>query len=216
MHGLKALSTMNYDDLCDLNGHINAKLMFKPKGLTHENMSSLEPVLFEKLNNNIKLSLSVFWVTTFFQFASTKTALQILLQYVHNFEDILTTVCSKLGDDNDINHKSYDIRQCVLMYSALLKLCTDDLIDCKSQINQLTTQFNHILTTLDQTKDNPKCTKRGMIHSLFNFLFGNVNCSADIESIKNNMVIKRKPRCPQYPNTENIQFFKSNLCRNKH
>ena len=43
----------------------------------------------------------------------------------------------------------------------------------KSQINQLTTQVNHILTTLDETKDtNPKHGKRGVIHSflLISFL----------------------------------------------
>ena len=48
-------------------------------------------------------------------------------------------------------------------------------------------QLNHIFTTLDQT--NPKCTKRGIIHSLFNFLFGNLNSSTDIEFLKNNMTI---------------------------
>ena len=71
------------------------------------------------------------------------------------------------------------------MYSALLKLCTDELADCKSQINQLTTQVNYILTTLNQTKDtNPKHNRRCVIHSLFNFLFGDPNGSADIEPIK--------------------------------
>ena len=75
------------------------------------------------------------------------------------------------------------------MYSLLLKLCMDELTNCKSQINWLTTQVNCILTTLDHTKDtNPKCTKRGVIHSLFNFLFVNLNSSADIETIKNNMM----------------------------
>ena len=54
----------------------------------------------------------------------------------------------------------------------------------------MTTQFNDISTTLDQTRDaNPKYTKRGIIHSLFNFLFGDLISSADIESIKNNMAI---------------------------
>ena len=132
----------------------------------------------------------MFKVTTFFQFASTKTTLQILFLYTHDFEDNLTILYSKLVNDNDIDYKSYDARQCVLMYSALLKLCTDELTDCKSQIKQLTTQANHILTTLDQTNNtNPKHAKRGIIHSLFNFLFCNPNSSADIESIKNNMAI---------------------------
>ena len=72
---------MNISELPDLNGHINMKLMSKPEGPTHMNNYALEPVLFEKLHN-IKLLHSVFRVTTFFQFASTKPALQILLQYI--------------------------------------------------------------------------------------------------------------------------------------
>ena len=121
----------------------------------------------------------MFRVTTIFQLASTKTALQILLQYSHDFEANLTTPYSKLVNNNDIDHKLK-----MFAYSALLKLFKDELTDCKSQINQLTSQINFILTTLDQTKDtNPKCTKRGIIHSLFNVLFGNPN-SSDIESIK--------------------------------
>ena len=141
VHGFKSPGTKNVDDCLYLNGYINTKLMFKPKSHTHENTTLLEPILFEKLNN-IKLLYSVFRIPTFF--TSTKTALQILLQYTHEFKDNLTTLYSKLVDENDIDHNSYDVRQCVLMYSALLKLCTDERIDCKSQIHQLTTQFDCI------------------------------------------------------------------------
>ena len=138
--------------------------MFKPKGPTCKNTFSLEPVLFEELHN-IKLSHSVFRVTTFFQFASSQTALQILLQYSYDFEANLTTLISKLVDENDIDHKAYNIRQWVLMYSTLQTLCKDELIDCKFQINQLTTQVNCILTILHQKKDiKPKCTKCSIIH----------------------------------------------------
>ena len=79
------------------------------------------------------------------------------------------------------------MRQCILTYSALLKLCSDELVDCKLQIMQLTSQINNIFATLDQT--GPKCAKRGIIHSLFNFLFGNPNSSEEINAIKNNMAI---------------------------
>ena len=76
---------------------------------------------------------------------------------------------SKLVNNNDLTHKSYDVRQHVLMYSSLLKLCRDELTDCKSQITQLTTQVNHIFTTLDET--NPKCAKRGKYtHNLISCL----------------------------------------------
>ena len=104
----------------------------------------------------------MFRVTTFFQFTSTKTALQILLQYVHDFKDNVTILYSKLVNNNDLDHTSYDVRQHILMYSALLKLYTDELTDFKSQITQLTTEVNHIFTTLDQS--NPKCAKIGIIN----------------------------------------------------
>ena len=133
------------------------------------NYSALEPVLFEKLHN-IKLSHSVFRVITFFQFKSTKAALEILLHYTHDFDENLKTLYSKLVTNNDCNHKSYDVRQNLIRYLALLKSCTDELADCKLQIIQLTTQMNNIFATLDQP--GPKSTKRGIIHSLFHSLFG--------------------------------------------
>ena len=130
----------------------------------------------------------MFRVTTFFQLTSTKSILQILPQFAHDFKDNLTTLYSKLVDDNNIDHKSYDVKQCVITYSVLLKLNMDELTDCKSKINQLINQFNCILTNLDQIEDtNPKRTKNGVIHSLLNLLFGDLNSLADIESIKNNM-----------------------------
>ena len=92
---------------------------------------------------------------------------------MHDFVDNLTILYSKLFPNNDLDHKSNEVRQHVLTYSALLKLCTDELTDCKSQNTQLTTQVNHIFATLDQTSS--KHAKRGIIHSLLNFLFGNPN-----------------------------------------
>ena len=181
---LQAPSTMNVSELLDINGHIKTKLMSKPEGPTHMYNSTLEPVLFEKLHN-IKLSHSVFKVTTFFQFKSTKAALEILLQHMHDFKENLKTLY--LVTNNKLDHKSYDVRQHVLACLALLKLCTGELTDCKSQIAQLTTQVNNTSSTLDQT--NPKCAKRGIIHSLLNFIFGDPNSSAEINTVKNNMAI---------------------------
>ena len=63
------------------------------EGPTCMNNFALEPVLFEKLHN-IKLSCSVFRVATFFQFESTKAALEILLHYVHDFKENLKTLWS--------------------------------------------------------------------------------------------------------------------------
>ena len=74
------------------------------------NYSSMEPVLFEKLNN-IKLSHSVFRVTTFFQFDSTNPALNIPLGYAHDLNENLKTFYSKLVMNNNYDHKSYDVRQ---------------------------------------------------------------------------------------------------------
>ena len=59
--------------------------MPKSENQSHINYSSLEPVLFGKFHN-IKLSQSVFRVTTFFQFDSMTAALSILLHYTHDFD----------------------------------------------------------------------------------------------------------------------------------
>ena len=55
---------------------------------------------------------------------------------------------------------------------------------------QLTSQLDNIFATLHLS--NPKCTKRCIIHSLFNFLFGNSNHAKEIEAIKNNMAILKE------------------------
>ena len=53
-----------------------------------------------------------------------------------------------------------------------------------------TTQVDNMFTTLDQS--NPKCTKRGIIHSLLNFIFGSSNSAEEIEAIKNKMAILKE------------------------
>ena len=63
---------------------------------------------------------------------------------MHDFEKNLKTLYSKFVTNNDFYHKSYGVIQHVLTYLALLKLCTDELADCKTQIMQLTTQINSI------------------------------------------------------------------------
>ena len=35
---------------------------------------------------------------------------------MHDFEENLKTVYSKLVTNNDFDHKSYDVRQCILKY----------------------------------------------------------------------------------------------------
>ena len=163
MKGFKSPSNMNISELLDLNGHNKANQMSKSENQSCMNYSSLEPVLFEKLQN-IKLSRSVFRVTTLFQFDSTKDALSFLLQYAHDFDENLKKLYSRLVTNNDFHHKSHDVRQCILTYLALLKLCFDEHMDCKFQIIQLTSQINNIFATLDQT--GSKCTKRSIIHSI--------------------------------------------------
>ena len=98
-----------------------------------------------------------------------KATLSILLHYMHDFDEILETRYSKIVTNNDLEHQSYNARQHILFYLALIKLCSDELTDCKIQIAQLTSQVDNIFATLDES--NPKYTKRGIIHPLFNFLF---------------------------------------------
>ena len=74
------------------------------------NFSSMEPVLFEKLHN-INLSHSIFRVTTFSQFDSIKSVLNILLKYAQDSDKNLKTLYSKLVTNNKYDHKSYDANQ---------------------------------------------------------------------------------------------------------
>ena len=186
VQGFKAPSNMNVSECLDLISHINTKPMSKPQNQSCLSYYALEPVLFEKLHN-IKLSHLLFRVTNSFQLDSTKAAVEIVLKYAHDFDENMKALYSKLVINKDFDHKSSDIRQCALTYLALLKLCTDECADCKSQITQLTTQINNIFATLDQT--GPESAKRGIIHSLFNFSFGDPNSSAEINAIKNYMTI---------------------------
>ena len=146
----------------------------------------MEAVLFEKLHN-IKLSCSVFIVTTFFQFNSTKYALNTLLKYAQDFNENLKSLYSKLVTNNNYDHKSYDTNQWNVSYSALLTLCSDEISGCKLQIADLNTQLNNIFTTLDQSEHNH--TKWGIIHSLLNFLFGTSSSAEEITAIKNSVEI---------------------------
>ena len=133
MQGFKSPGNMNFSEHLDLNGHSKVKLMSKSGCQSHMNYSSLKPVLFEKLHN-VELSQSVFRVTMFFQFNSTKAALSLVLHYVHDLDENLIILYTKLVTNNYFDHKSYDVRQCILTYLALLKLCSDELSDCKFQI----------------------------------------------------------------------------------
>ena len=148
VQGFKAPGDMNVSELLTLNSHIKTKPISKPENLSGMNYSALKPVLFEKLYN-IKLSCSVFRVTTFFQFESTNVELEFLLHYAYDVEENQKKTYSKLVTKNNFDHKSYDVRQHVLAYLALLKLCTDELVNCKLQITQLTTQINNLFFSLD-------------------------------------------------------------------
>ena len=89
--------------------------------------------------------------------------------------------------NNNYDHKSHDANQWNLSYSALLTSCSDEILDCKLKIKDLNMQLNNIFTTLNHLKHN--CTKRGIIHSLFNFFCGTSNSVEEITAIKNNMGI---------------------------
>ena len=186
MQASKSPSNINISNTLNINGHITIKLIPKHVNQVHMNYLSMEPVLFKKMHN-IKLSPLVFRVTMFCRFNSTNSSLNILPQYAHDFDENLKTLYSKPVTNNNFHHKSYDARQHILSYSALLTLCSDELSDCKLQSTQLTSHVNNIFATLDQSK--PKHTNRGIIHSLFNFLFGTSNSAEEITAIKNNMEI---------------------------
>ena len=142
----------------------------------------MELVLFEKLHT-IKLSCSFFRVTTFFQFDCTKSTLNTLLEYTEDLDENWKTLVT----NNNYDQKTYDANQWNLSYSALLTLCSDKVLDCKLQITDLNIQLNNIFSTINHSKHN--CTKKGIIHSLFNFLFSTSSSAEEISAIKNNMEI---------------------------
>ena len=145
----------------------------------------MEPVLFQKLCN-IKLSRLVFRVATFFQFDSTKSSFNTLLEYVQDLDDNIKTLYAKLVTNN-YDQKTYDANQQNLSYASLLTSCSDEICNCKCQITDLCTQLHDIFNTLNQSKHN--CTKHGIIHSLFNFLFSTTGNAEEITAIKNSMEI---------------------------
>ena len=74
------------------------------------NYSSMEPILFEKLHK-IKLSCSVFRVSTFLQYDSTKHTLNTLLPDAQELEANLKTLYLELVSNNNNDHKPYDVNQ---------------------------------------------------------------------------------------------------------
>ena len=195
MQGFKSSSNMNLSNILNVNDHIsinsipikakiNCSYILSINSIPIKakiNCSLMEPAIFEKLHY-IKLLHSVFRVTTFFQFDSNKVALSILLQYMHNFNENLKMLFSKLVINNLFKSRSHNERQCILSFSALHNSNFEEHADSKVQIMQLTSQVDNIFSTLDQP--NPKCTQKGIIHSLFNFLFGNSNSAKEIKAIK--------------------------------
>ena len=79
-----------------------------------------------------------------------------------------------------VDHTTKDNASCLTQ--LYLSHIFEELANCKVQIMQFTKQVDNIFATLDQS--NPKYTKRGIIYSLFNFLFGHSNSAKEIKAIK--------------------------------
>ena len=109
-----------------------------------------------------------------------RNALNTLLEYTKDLDANLITLYSELVKNNNHDHKSYDAMN--LSYSALLTSCSDEILDCKLQITELNIQLNNIVTTLDHSKIY--CTKRGINHYIFNFLFSTSGGAEEITVIK--------------------------------
>ena len=168
--------------------HINGHNTNAPPLTFHMNYSSMEPVLFEKLPN-IKLFRSIFRVTMLFQFGSTKSSLNILLQYTQCLAANIHTLYTKLITNND-DQKTYNAPQQNLTYTSLLTSYSQEVNNCKCQTIELYTQLHNMFKTIDQSKHI--CTKCGIIHSVFNFLFGTPSSAKEINPIKNNMEILKE------------------------
>ena len=174
-------SNKNISDNFCIKGHIANTLP-----LTFQmNYSSMDLVLIEKLSN-IKLSRLIFHVTTFLQFSYTQASLNILLQYAHDLEGNIQTLYARLVTKND-NQKSYEAPQWNLTYVSLLTSCSQELNSYKHQMIVLYMELHNMFNTFDQS--NHSQSKCGIIHSLFNFLFGTSSSTEEINAIKNNKEI---------------------------
>ena len=103
----------------------------------------MEPVLFKK-----KLFISVFRVTIFFQFGSTKSSLNILLQYTQNLEENIQTLYTKLVTNYD-NQKTYKAPQRNLTYVSLLTSFSQELNNYRCKMIVLYTQLHNMFNTSD-------------------------------------------------------------------
>ena len=88
---------------------------------------------------------------------------------------------------DNYDQKTYDAYQWNLSYAPLLTSCSNKIWNCKCQITELSTQLHGNSNILDQFKHNH--TKHGIIHSLFNFLFGATSSTEEITAIKISMDI---------------------------
>ena len=134
-------SNTNIRDSIHINGHNDnmQPLIF------HMNYSSMELVLFKKLLN-ITLSRSVFQVIVLFQFSSTKSSLNILLQYAQNLEENIQTLFATLITNHD-NQKTYGAPQWNLTCVFLLTSYSQELSNYRCQMLVLYTQSFNVFNT---------------------------------------------------------------------
>ena len=140
----------------------------------------MELILFEILNN-IKLSCSIFSFRHFpiwFYKSHNKHPTWICPEFRWKPENIIW----KLVTNNNYDDKSCDANQWNISCSALLTLCSSEILDCKLQCAELNSQVNKNFTYHNQLKHNH--TKRVIIDSLFNFLLGTPNSAEEFIAIK--------------------------------
>ena len=181
VQSFKSPSNKNIGNTLNINSHSTRKPTPKFENWVHMNYSWREPVLFKKLHN-IKLSCSVFRVTTFFQFGFTKSALNSLIKYAQDLDENLKTLYSKIVmNNNNYDHKSYEANQWNYILLSLTNMFWSNFRLQTPNTNS-NVQISNIFTTFDQSKHN--CMKRGIIHSLFNFSFDSSSSTEEITAIK--------------------------------
>ena len=180
---------MNLSNILNVSDHISTNSIPITKDKSHINYLPME-LVYLKRSTTSNYHIQILESPHSSNLNSTKVALSILLQYLHNFDENLKILYSQVVTNKVFDSKSHNERQHTFSYLALLQLFANKHADCKFQIRHLTSQRDNILTTLDQS--NPKCTIKGIIHSLLNFLFGNSNSAKEIETITDNMVILKE------------------------
>ena len=151
------------------------------KNLKQDNVSR-QLVLFEKVSQ-IHLTRSKYVITSFLKFEQYYTG----FQHLENFSSQLLTEISKLSE----TEMPYFIRRYNKKENTLLDLFRahkEEAIQLTQILENYKLKFDKLLDHMS-SKHSKRRSKRSVIHTIFNFLFGSEDNSETIQQIKSNLDI---------------------------